>query len=206
MAELEREGVRAGALEISTTRLLAHRTSKRADDPGTLADARELAALGGVLRELGTGVCEIVPRGMAGEISPEAHAELDMMGELARTIGRPVTFSMVQTHTEVDRYRRRAVAAERRRTHPCDELDDAKEGPRAFVERRPPEWSGRQYGESPPPSIDRPTTSVSGVASLRRPVQSLPCYRRLRGECSLDPRVDCGSDTRHVGVLRLGEE
>ena len=105
MAYMAREGVSAGALGISTTRLLAHRTSKRGDVPGTFADARELAALGGVLRDLGTGVFEIVPRGMDGEISLEAHAELDMMGELARLIGRPVTFSMVQTHTEVDRYR-----------------------------------------------------------------------------------------------------
>jgi N-acyl-D-amino-acid deacylase len=105
MADLARHGVRAGALGISTTRLLAHRTSTRGDVPGTFADARELAALGGVLGELGTGVFEIVPRGMDGEISPEAHAELVMMGELARSIGRPVTFSLVQTHTEVDRYR-----------------------------------------------------------------------------------------------------
>ncbi len=67
--------------------------------------ARELAALGGVLAELGTGVFEIVPRGMDGEISPEAHAELGLMAELARSIGRPVTFSLVQTHTEIDRYR-----------------------------------------------------------------------------------------------------
>jgi N-acyl-D-amino-acid deacylase len=105
MADLARQGVRAGALGISTTRLLAHRTSTRGDVPGTFAEARELAALGGVLGELGTGVFEIVPRGMDGEISPEAHAELDLMGELARSIGRPVTFSLVQTHTEVDRYR-----------------------------------------------------------------------------------------------------
>ena len=65
----------------------------------------ELTALGAVLGEFGTGVFEIVPRGMDGEISPEAHAEIDMMGELARSIGRPVVFSLVQTHTEPDRYR-----------------------------------------------------------------------------------------------------
>ncbi len=85
--------------------MLAHRTSRRGDVPGTFADARELTALGAVLGEFGTGVFEIVPRGMDGEISPEAHAEIDMMGELARSIGRPVVFSLVQTHTEPDRYR-----------------------------------------------------------------------------------------------------
>ena len=98
MAELAREGVRAGALGISTTRLLAHRTSRRGDVPGTFADARELAALGAVLRELGTGVFEIVPRGMDGEISPEAHAEIDMMGELAeRSAGRSCSRSSRRT-------------------------------------------------------------------------------------------------------------
>ncbi len=105
MVSLARDGVRAGALGISTTRLLAHRTSRRGDVPGTFADAQELAALGSVLAGLGTGVFEIVPRGMDGEISPEAHAELDLIADLARSIGRPVTFSLVQTHTEMDRYR-----------------------------------------------------------------------------------------------------
>ena len=48
---------------------------------------------------------EVVPRGMDGEISVEAHAEIDWMANLARNSGRPLVFSLVQTHTEADRWR-----------------------------------------------------------------------------------------------------
>ena len=42
---------------------------------------------------------------MDGEVSETSHAEIDWMGRLAKEIGRPVTFSLVQTHTELDRFR-----------------------------------------------------------------------------------------------------
>lgn len=64
-----------------------------------------MEALADVLRELDTGVFEVVPRGMDGEISVEAHAEIDWMADLARKSGRPLVFSLVQTHTESDRWR-----------------------------------------------------------------------------------------------------
>ena len=105
MKDLVREGMQAGALGISTTRMLAHRSSRGEVVPGTLAQEDELEALADVLRELDTGVFEVVPRGMDGEISVEAHAEIDWMAELANKSGRPLVFSLVQTHTESDRWR-----------------------------------------------------------------------------------------------------
>ncbi len=102
--EIVREGIRAGALGVSTSRILAHRTSRGIEVPGTFAGERELEAMARVLGELGTGVFEVVPRGMDGEVSPTSHAEIDWMGRLAKSIGRPVTFSLVQTHTEIDRF------------------------------------------------------------------------------------------------------
>jgi N-acyl-D-amino-acid deacylase len=100
-----REGMKAGALGLSTSRMLAHRTSRGETVPGTLAQEDELEALADVLRELDTGVFEVVPRGMDGEISVEAHAEIDWMAEIARKTGRPLVFSLVQTHTETNRWR-----------------------------------------------------------------------------------------------------
>ena len=100
-----REGVEAGALGVSTSRILAHRTSTGEEVPGTYAGEEELEAMARVLGELGTGVFEVVPRGMDGEVSDEAHAEIEWMGRLASEIGRPVTYSLVQTHNELDRYR-----------------------------------------------------------------------------------------------------
>jgi N-acyl-D-amino-acid deacylase len=88
MAAIVREGIRAGALGVSTSRILAHRTSRGAEVPGTFASERELEVLARVLGELGTGVFEVVPRGMDGEVSETAHAEIDWMGRLAKSIGR----------------------------------------------------------------------------------------------------------------------
>ena len=105
MQALVRDGMRAGALGVSTTRMLAHRSSRGEIVPGTLAQEDELEALADVLKELDTGVFEVVPRGMDGEISVEAHAEIDWMADLARKSGRPLAFSLVQTHTETDRWR-----------------------------------------------------------------------------------------------------
>ena len=102
--EIVREGMRAGALGVTTSRILAHRTSRGLEVPGTFAGERELEAMASVLGELGTGVFEVVPRGMDGEVSRTSHAEIDWMGRLAKSIGRPVTFSLVQTHTEIDRF------------------------------------------------------------------------------------------------------
>jgi N-acyl-D-aspartate/D-glutamate deacylase len=105
MCALVREGMSAGALGVSTTRMLAHRSIRGEIVPGTFATEDELSAIAGVLRDLGSGVFEVVPRGMDGEISEAAHAEIDWMARIAEVSGRPLIFSLVQTHTEKDRWR-----------------------------------------------------------------------------------------------------
>jgi N-acyl-D-amino-acid deacylase len=105
MTDIARAGIRAGALGVSTSRILAHHTSRGDEVPGTFADEAELTALAHVLRELGTGVFEVVPRGMDGEVGEAAHAELDLLGRLAAVTGTRLTFSVVQTHTELERWR-----------------------------------------------------------------------------------------------------
>ena len=105
MVAITRAGIEAGALGVSTSRLLAHRTSRGRDVPGTFADEEELTAFAQVLRDLGTGVFEVVPRGMDGEVSETAHAEVELLGRLAAVAGTRLTFSLVQTHTELDRWR-----------------------------------------------------------------------------------------------------
>ncbi len=105
MVDIARAGMLAGALGVSTSRILAHHTSRGDEVPGTFADEAELTALASVLRELGTGVFEVVPRGMDGEVSDAAHAELELLGRLATVAATRLTFSVVQTHTELDRWR-----------------------------------------------------------------------------------------------------
>ena len=105
MRAIVREGMAAGALGFSTSRMLAHRSIKGEVVPGTFASEEELSALAGVLKDLDTGVFEVVPRGMDGEVSEDAHAEIDWMARIAEATGRPLAFSLVQTHTEIDRWR-----------------------------------------------------------------------------------------------------
>lgn len=105
MRAIVSEGLKAGALGVSTTRMLAHRSVRQEIVPGTFAPEAELAALADALAEHGSGVFEVVPRGMDGEISEEAHAEFDWMERAAERSGRPVLFSLVQTHTEPDRWK-----------------------------------------------------------------------------------------------------
>ncbi len=105
IAAIVREGIEAGALGVSTSRILAHRTSAGEEVPGTFAGEHELETMARVLGDLDQGVFEVVPRGMDGEVSETSHAEIDWMGRIAKETGRPVTFSLVQTHSELDRFK-----------------------------------------------------------------------------------------------------
>jgi N-acyl-D-amino-acid deacylase len=64
MCQIMRAGMDAGALGISTTRMLAHRSIRGETVPGTFAQDDELNAIAKVLKEVGTGVFQVVPRGM----------------------------------------------------------------------------------------------------------------------------------------------
>ncbi len=90
MRAIVRDGMAAGALGFSTSRMIAHRSIKGEVVPGTFAQEDELMALAGALKDAGAGVFEVVPRGMDGEVSEAAHAEIDWMGRVAEHTGRPL--------------------------------------------------------------------------------------------------------------------
>jgi N-acyl-D-aspartate/D-glutamate deacylase len=60
MASIVRDGVRAGALGVSTSRTLLHRTRDKAYVPGTFAAIDEVMAIGRAVGEAGGGVFEMV--------------------------------------------------------------------------------------------------------------------------------------------------
>jgi N-acyl-D-aspartate/D-glutamate deacylase len=152
ICQIVREGMRAGALGVSTSRMLAHRSVHGEIVPGTFALETELAAIAEELKRLGTGVFEVVPRGMDGEISDAAHAEIDWMGKVAHESGRPLIFSVVQTLTEPDRWRML--------------LDRAAEL--------------RQEGAPLHPQVgSRPTGIVFGLQSVQTPFSTRPSYKAL---------------------------
>jgi N-acyl-D-aspartate/D-glutamate deacylase len=118
MAELVREGIRAGALGFSTSRTASHPTPEGVPIPGTYAPDEELFALAEVLRTAGRGVVQWVAGFGERDRAPEfegARAEVHRIGETSRRAGRPAVLSLF-THALVPTLHRivlGAVEAER---------------------------------------------------------------------------------------------
>jgi N-acyl-D-amino-acid deacylase len=91
MGRLVEEAIRAGALGVSTSRTMLHKSSDGDLVPGTFAERDELFALAHGLRRGGHGVFQ-----MAGE-HLQMGKELEWIAELALETGRPVMFNLTQT-------------------------------------------------------------------------------------------------------------
>lgn len=100
MRDIVREAIEAGALGVSTSRVLGHRAMDGEPVPGTFAAEDELYGLGYALKDAGTGVFELAPAGADGQDLVKAPAEMAWMQKLSAEIGRPVTFAMLQNEQE----------------------------------------------------------------------------------------------------------
>ena len=67
MRAIVSEGIRAGALGVSTSRTIAHKAIDGVNVPGTFAEEDEMMALGGGLADAGAGVFELAPAGVTGD-------------------------------------------------------------------------------------------------------------------------------------------
>ncbi len=109
MTRLAVDGLRAGAVGISTSRTAGHMAVDGRPVPGTFAAQRELWALGDALSTHGRGLFQLVPSGTTGEISGDppdaAELELEWMHRFAVESGRPVTFLVMQSQRRPDRWR-----------------------------------------------------------------------------------------------------
>jgi N-acyl-D-aspartate/D-glutamate deacylase len=109
MARLVRDALDAGALGFSTSRTAGHRGVDGRPVPGTFAEEDELFGIGGALASAGHGVFEVAQAGvggrMAGDPTGAARAEVAWMARLAKAIGRPVTFLLMQLNDEPDAWR-----------------------------------------------------------------------------------------------------
>jgi N-acyl-D-aspartate/D-glutamate deacylase len=114
MRAIVREAIEAGALGVSTSRVLGHRAMDGEPVPGTFAAEDELYALGHALKDAGSGVFELAPAGADGQDLVNAPKEVDWMRRLSAEIQRPVTFALLQNGTEPDLWRdlmRESIAA-----------------------------------------------------------------------------------------------
>jgi N-acyl-D-aspartate/D-glutamate deacylase len=91
------DALRAGAIGFSTSRTKHHETSDGRPVASRLASWGEVAALVGVMGELGAGIFEGADADMSAT-DPEVRANgLDRMAALAATTGVPMTFGLVAT-------------------------------------------------------------------------------------------------------------
>ena len=105
MRAIVADAMRAGALGFSTSRTIAHRAIDGEPVPGTFAAEDELFGIGAALGELGTGIFELAPVGVAGEDLAAPAKEVDWMRRLSAAIGRPVTFALLQVPPAPDLWR-----------------------------------------------------------------------------------------------------
>ena len=105
MAEVVREGLRAGALGFSTSRTIAHMAIDGEPVPGTFAAEDELFGIGSVLGEERRGVFELAPAGALGEDLAAPTREMDWMRRLAAATRRPVTFALTQNDHDPDAWK-----------------------------------------------------------------------------------------------------
>ena len=207
MASLVKEAMAAGAVGVSASRILEHRSSKGEAVPGTFAEDREIVALAHAMGETGTGTFQIVPLGMIGgvllpgagrEARRAAHARLL---DVARTCRRPGTFLMQEFPADPEDWR---VMLER--------TDAANAGGL----RVHPQIGARAVGmiltlDSHHPFSCRP--SYRAIRHLPRPERALamrdPAMRTaILGEADLGPGEDgvTEADARKMAMLAASAE
>ncbi len=111
MTRLTREALEAGAVGVSTSRTIGHRSISGEPVPGTFAARDELLALGEGLRQAGTGVFEAILAGTIGALpglggeKATPVEEVPLLADVSRLSGRPSTFTVAQLFEDPDHWR-----------------------------------------------------------------------------------------------------
>lgn len=146
MAKIVEEGIAAGALGFSTSRTMLHLSKDGEPVPGTFANKAELMGIGRALGAAGHGVFE-----MASDMTP-AEEEFNWMKELSAETGLPVTYALLQSPVDADKWR-----------HMLALTDEA-----------------RKQGANVTAQIAcRPTGMVLGWQSTVHPFITYPAYREI---------------------------
>jgi N-acyl-D-aspartate/D-glutamate deacylase len=102
MGRLAESAARAGALGFTTSRTIFHRSIDGEAIPGTYANADELKAIAGGFAAGGGAVIEAISSSSIGDMvflggeRFSAEEEMDLLAELSRDCGLPITFTTVQ--------------------------------------------------------------------------------------------------------------
>jgi len=105
MGRLTEEAMAAGALGFSTSRTYIHK-SRNGRNIGTLtAPEAELAGIAAALGRSGKGVVQMISDAYLTADDEFAARELDLIETIARTSGRPLSFTVQQTDDAPNRWR-----------------------------------------------------------------------------------------------------
>jgi len=92
MTRLTAEAVRKGAIGVSTSLNMVHRFRDGRPAPSTRTAAREVLALAQGLKEARSGVFQMI-----GNSDTSKEEQFELMRQIARTSGRPVSFTFAQS-------------------------------------------------------------------------------------------------------------
>lgn len=102
MRVLTERAVRAGAIGFSSSRSLNHRTVRGAPTPSLHASEAELTAIALGVKDAGRGVLQMI----TDFDSEDVDGEFSLLRRLVEVSGRPLSFSLMQKHSNVDGWKR----------------------------------------------------------------------------------------------------
>ncbi len=111
MSAIVEEGLKAGAVGFSTSRILGHRSIHGDPVPGTFANDAEVMILARAMHRAGSGVFQMIPSstlGAGNELAVEhssLESEIELMKRLSISSGRPLTFTLFQVDDWADKWR-----------------------------------------------------------------------------------------------------
>ncbi len=105
MARIVEEGVRAGALGFTTSRTLVHRTRSGQTIGTYRAGLDEVLGVAEGLKAAGTGVIQLISDAYLLADETFCASELELLGELVRATGRPLSFTVQQPDLAAGRWR-----------------------------------------------------------------------------------------------------
>jgi len=120
MADLVEEALAAGAIGFATSRTEVHRTSLGANIGTLKAGEAELLAIASAMAKAGTGVVQLISDAYQSIDDDFAARELSLIEAVARTSGRPLSFTVQQAYHAPDRWRDLFGAIERWRADGLD--------------------------------------------------------------------------------------
>lgn len=91
MRRLTAEAIRAGALGVTTSRNMLHRTKAGQLAPSLFSEEDELGALADGLKDAGRGVFQMIPAPMG-----DARTEFGVMRRVAERCARPLSYTLIQ--------------------------------------------------------------------------------------------------------------